>query len=434
MTDLATPAHVPQSAAAALVGDPSSFGRVGEDGTVYVRTDSGERAVGSYPGKSNEEALAYFVRKFETLAAEVALTADRLRNGAMLAEDGEEAIKKLRQQVESINAVGNLAALKIAVENISPLAAIRREEEAVRKAAAAEAKQAARAEAKILKEKLVEEAEMICATDAWKVVGDRLKVLLDEWKKATRLDKATDEALWKRFSSARNAFDKRRRTHFASLDKQRTEFIGAKEALIAEAEKLSTSTDWVNTARKYKALMDSWKAAGRAGKSDEDKLWKRFKAAQDAFFAAKEADFAKREESFSANLAVKEGLLIEAEALLPVTKVGEAKRALRTIQERWEKAGQLPRNVKDKFDSRLRAVEKVIRELDQEESRRTDPLERKRAQENVDKLAEAVANYEKQAAKASAAGDAKKEKEAREAADSRRLWLTEAEKSLAQYK
>jgi len=434
MTDLATPAHVPQSAAAALVGDPSSFGRVGEDGTVYVRTDSGERAVGSYPGKSNEEALAYFVRKFETLAAEVALTADRLRNGAMLAEDGEEAIKKLRQQVESINAVGNLAALKIAVENISPLAAIRREEEAVRKAAAAEAKQAARAEAKILKEKLVEEAEMICATDAWKVVGDRLKVLLDEWKKATRLDKATDEALWKRFSSARNAFDKRRRTHFASLDKQRTEFIGAKEALIAEAEKLSTSTDWVNTARKYKALMDSWKAAGRAGKSDEDKLWKRFKAAQDAFFAAKEADFAKREESFSANLAVKEGLLVEAEALLPVTKVGEAKRALRTIQEKWEKAGQLPRNVKDKFDSRLRAVEKVIRELDQEESRRTDPVERKRAQENVDKLAEAVAIYEKQAAKAAAAGDAKKEKEAREAADSRRLWLTEAEKSLAQYK
>ena len=434
MTDLATPAHVPQSAAAALVGDPSSFGRVGEDGTVYVRTDSGERAVGSYPGKSNEEALAYFVRKFETLAAEVALTADRLRNGAMLAEDGEEAIKKLGQQVESINAVGNLAALKIAVENISPLAAIRREEEAVRKAAAAEANQAARAEAKILKEKLVEEAEMICATDAWKVVGDRLKVLLDEWKKATRLDKATDEALWKRFSSARNAFDKRRRTHFASLDKQRTEFIGAKEALIAEAEKLSTSTDWVNTARKYKALMDSWKAAGRAGKSDEDKLWKRFKAAQDAFFAAKEADFAKREESFSANLAVKEGLLVEAEALLPVTKVGEAKRALRTIQEKWEKAGQLPRNVKDKFDSRLRAVEKVIRELDQEESRRTDPVERKRAQENVDKLAEAVANYEKQAAKAAAAGDAKKEKEAREAADARRLWLTEAEKSLAQYK
>ena len=113
------PTPIPQSAAAALVGDPASFGRVDESGVVYVRTLDGERAVGSYPGKSNEEALAYFVRKFEVLASEVALTADRLRNGAMLAEDGEEAIKKLRQQVETINAVGNLEALKIAVENIS---------------------------------------------------------------------------------------------------------------------------------------------------------------------------------------------------------------------------------------------------------------------------------------------------------------------------
>jgi len=434
MIDQVTPAPVPQSAAAALVGDPSSFGRVGEDGTVYVSTESGERAVGSYPGKSNEEALAYFVRKFETLAAEVALTADRLRNGAMLAEDGEEAIKRLRQQVESINAVGNLAALKIAVENISPLAAIRREEEVVRKAAAAEAKQAARAEAKVLKEKLVVEAEEICATDAWKVVGDRLKVLLDEWKQATRLDKATDEALWKRFSTARNAFDKRRRTHFATLDKQRSEFVGAKESLIAEAEKLATSTDWINTARKYKTLMDSWKVAGRAGKGDEDKLWKRFKAAQDAFFAAKEAEFTKREESFTANLAIKEALLIEAEALLPISKLSDAKRGLRAVQEKWEKAGQLPRNVKDKFEGRLRAVEKTIREADQEDAQRTDPVARKRAEESVAKLAEAVAGYEKQEAKAAAAGDAKKEKDAREAADARRLWLAEAEKSLAQYK
>ena len=60
------PAVMPQavSAASALIGDPSAFGRVGEDGTVFVRTSSGEKAVGSYPGKSPEEALNYFVRKF----------------------------------------------------------------------------------------------------------------------------------------------------------------------------------------------------------------------------------------------------------------------------------------------------------------------------------------------------------------------------------
>jgi len=63
-TEIAQAAKAHVSAASALIGDPSQFGRVAEDGTVYVRTPQGEKAVGSYPGKSAEEALAYFVRKF----------------------------------------------------------------------------------------------------------------------------------------------------------------------------------------------------------------------------------------------------------------------------------------------------------------------------------------------------------------------------------
>ena len=91
--------HSTPSAASALIGDPSQFGRVGEDGTVFVRTNEGEKPVGSYPGKSAEEALAYFVRKFEAVASEVALTAARITSGAMVPQDAYEAVKKLRQQV-----------------------------------------------------------------------------------------------------------------------------------------------------------------------------------------------------------------------------------------------------------------------------------------------------------------------------------------------
>jgi hypothetical protein len=401
---------------------------------VYVRTLDGERAVGSYPGKSNEEALAYFVRKFEVLASEVALTADRLRNGAMLAEDGEEAIKKLRQQVETINAVGNLEALKIAVENISPLAQARREAEAARKAAAA----AAKAEAKIMaaaeKEKIVAEAESLADSDSWKSTGDRLKVLLDEWKKLARIDKPADEALWKRFSAARNHFDRRRRTHFATLDKERSAIVEKKESLIQQAEKLATSTDWVNTARRFKSLMDEWKTTGRASKVDESKLWNRFKSAQDTFFAAKNADLAKREESFAANQAKKEDLATQAEALLPITNLPNAKKSLRDIQDKWEKAGMVPRAVKDKLENRLKAVEKVIRAAADEDSRKSDPIAKKRAQEAVDKLNEAISGYLKQADKFDKAGNATKAAEARAAAEARKLWLMEAEKSLSEFR
>ena len=140
------------SAATALIGDPSQFGRVGEDGTVFVRTNEGEKPVGSYPGKSAEEALAYFVRKFEALASEVALTAARITSGAMVPQDAYEAVKKLRQQVRELNGVGDLAALAQSVEQIEPLIEGHREAYEAKKAAEGAAKAARREQIIVEKE------------------------------------------------------------------------------------------------------------------------------------------------------------------------------------------------------------------------------------------------------------------------------------------
>ena len=433
MTAIDPTPTAPISAAAALVGDPAQWGHVGDDGTVFVRTPEGDRAVGSYPGKSPEEALSYFVRKFETLAAEVALTSARLRSGAITAEDGTAAIKRLRDQVEHINAVGDLAALRIAVDNIAPIAEERRAAEAVKKTVAAEAKVAAREASKAVKEALVIEAEEVAAKDAWKVSGDRLKEILDEWKKAPRLDRKSDEVLWKRFSAARNGFDKRRRTHFATLDAARSQVSSAKEALVKEAESLVTSTNWVSTARRFKELMDLWKASGRGGKADDEKLWGQFKAAQDAFFKTKNADLEKLEANHAANFAIKADLAIQAEALLPISDLGAAKKAFRLITEKWEKTGAVGKKDKDRLDSRLKAVERAVREGEQTEWRRTDPAGRARAQDAVRQLSEAIEGYLKQSEKAQKAGNEKKSTEALAAAEARREWLAEAERTLAEF-
>lgn len=423
----------PISAAAALVGDPAQWGYVAEDGTVFVKTAEGDRAVGSYPGKSPEEALAYFVRKFETLAAEVALTSARLRSGAITAEDGTAAIKRLRDQVENLNAVGDLAALRIAVDNIAPIAEERRAAEAVKKAEAAQAKAVAREAAKGIKEALVIEAEEAAAKDAWKASGDRLKEILDEWKKAPRLDRKTDEALWKRFSAARNSFDKRRRTHFASLDAARSQVAAAKETLVKEAEALAASTNWIPTARRFKELMDQWKASGRGAKGDDEKLWNRFKAAQDAFFAAKSADLEKLEANHAANLIIKEDLATQAEALLPISDLSATKKGLRHITEKWEKTGAVGKKDRDRLEGRLHAVERAIKEAEQSEWRRTDPAARARAEDTVRQLSEAIEGYLKTAEKAEKAGNEKKAKEATAAAEARREWLAEAERTLAEF-
>ena len=422
------------SAASALIGDPAKFGRVGEDGTVYVTTPEGERAVGSYPGKSSEEALAYFVRKFEAVASEVALLAARIKSGAMVPSDGQIAVTKLKEQIANLNGVGDLVTLAKSVDQIPSLIEGHKAAYEARKAAENAAKEAKRAEATAIKEKLVEEAESLALSESWKATGDRLKVLLDEWKAAPRLEKKADADLWKRFSSARNKFDKRRRTHFAQLENQSAAVTQSKSAIIEEAKKLADSKDWLATANRFKELMDAWKAAGRGKKSVDTRLWEEFKAAQDAFFAAKKADLEKRLGTMAANLAKREELIAQFEALLPVTDVKAARNKFHDLHEKWDRIGMTERSKRAALEARLEKVQAEIDSLHQEVSRRSDPTAIAHANSVVQGLLDAIENYEKQAAKAEAAGQSAKALVAREAAAARKAWLAEAQKGLADFK
>ena len=421
------------SAATALIGDPAAFGRVGEDGTVYVRTPNGEKAVGSYPGKSPEEALTYFVRKFEMLASEIALLAARIKSGALVPSDAYSAVKKLREQVKELNAVGDLDALSLSVEQIEPLIEGHREAYEAKRAAESAAKNARLEQILVEKEKIVAESESLALSESWKTTGDRLKLLLDEWKSAPRLEKKTDADLWKRFSSSRNKFDKHRRTHFAALEATQSVVSDAKKTIIAEAEKLAASTEWVPTAKRFKTLMDEWKATGRGKPNDDAKLWARFKAAQDQFFTTKNADLEKRDVTMATNLIKREELVLLIEALIPITNFDETKKALREHMHAWNKIGMTHRDKRATLDARVHAIEIAIKEAEADNWRKTDPAAKARAQEVVKQLSDSIENYEKIAAKSEAAGNTKKALEASESATARKVWLAEAEKSLAEF-
>ncbi|MDA2963249.1 MAG: DUF349 domain-containing protein [Actinomycetota bacterium] len=421
------------SAATALIGDPAAFGRVGEDGTVYVCTSNGEKPVGSYPGKSNDEALSYFVRKFEMLAAEVALLAARVKSGALVPSDAYTAVKKLREQVKEVNAVGDLAALSASLEQIEPLIEGHRETYEAKKAAESAAKRARVEQVLVEKEKIVSEAESLALSESWKTTGARLKVLLDEWKSVPRLDKKSDAELWKRFSSSRNKFDKRRRIHFTALEAVQSVVTDAKKSIVAQAEELATSTQWVPTAKEFRTLMDAWKAAGRGKPSNDAKLWARFKAAQDQFFTAKNADLEKRDTTMITNLIKREELVVLIEALVPITNFEAAKKALREHLDAWNKIGMTHRGKRASLDARVRAVESLIKEAEAAHWRKSDPAAKARATEVVVQLRDSIENYEKIAAKSESLGNTKKAMESRESADARRVWLAEAEKSLAEY-
>ncbi|MER7503132.1 DUF349 domain-containing protein [Nonomuraea pusilla] len=403
------------------------WGRVDDDGTVYVRTAEGERAVGSWQAGEPEEALAYFHRKYDELAGQVTLLEQRVRGTDLAPAQAEASIVKLREAVAEAHAVGDLDALKGRLDALTALVAQRREELKA-------AREHARAEARAVKERIVAEAERIAdETTHWKSGGERLRQLVEEWKAADRIDRATEAALWKRLSAARTAFAKRRKQYFAGLDEQREGVRAAKERIVAEAEELAGSTDWGQTAAIYRDLMQQWKAAGRASREVEDELWGRFKAAQDQFFQARSAVFAERDASLAANAQAKEELLAEAEKIVPVTDARAARAVLRGILERWEAAGPVPRDQRDRLEGGLRRIDEAVRKAEDAEWKRSNPEARARAQSTVDQLRASIEQLEQRLSKAQAAGRAKDVKEAEEALTARRSWLEEAERTLAEF-
>ena len=402
------------------------WGRVDADGTVYVRTADGERAVGSWQAGSPEEALAFYELRYAGLAVEADLLEHRIRETDAGLKDAPAAIERLAESVREAKAVGDLGGLLARVEALPALLAERQNE-----ARAARAK--ATAEARVVKERIVAEAEQIATGSDWRVGGDRLRVLLDEWKACPRLDRKADDALWHRFSTARSAFTKRRKAHYSELEHTRDAARTEKEKLVAEAESLQASQDWAGTSAKYRDLMTRWKTAGRANREVDDALWNRFRTAQDSFFAARNGVAAEKDAEHRANLATKEAVLAEAEALLPVTDAKAARATLRVLLERWEAAGHVPREAKGRLEARLAAVEDAVRTAEEAMWQRTNPAARARAQATVDQLRQAIAGYENQAAKAAAAGNERKAKEATEAAAARREWLAEAERTLAEF-
>ena len=402
------------------------WGRVDAEGTVYVRTGGGERVVGSWQAGSPDEALAFFRRKFESLETEVALLEQRIAATDLSPGSARATIDRLLAATATANAVGDLDSLHARLEALTGQVDHRREE--VRAA-----REHARSEAKDTKERIVAEAEQIAAEAThWKISGERLRQLLDEWKAAPRTDRAVEAALWKRLSVARNAFTKRRKAYFAGLEEEREGAKARKEKLVTEAEALATSTDWGPTAAAFRELMRSWKTSGRAGREDEDDLWTRFKAAQDTFFQERSKVFSAKESELREHASVKAALLDEAGKLVPVTNARAARASLRSIQERWEHAGVVPREAHERLESGLRRVEDAVRKAEETQWRRSNPEALARAQGTVEQIRAAITGLEQQLAKAQARDDTRAVAQAEEAIAARRSWLEEAERTLAE--
>ena len=392
---------------------------VGEEVTV---TDGNEtRVVGPARG---DDPLAPYIKAYFELRASVERFQARLASAELSPKDIDDALVSLRSSLDKPDVIGDLAALRQHFE------ALEAESKGVRERIQEE-RRVARDAAVAEREEIVARAEAIAAKPEkqvhWKNDTTALRGLLDEWKTAqrdqTRIPKDAEKSLWKRFTTARSAFEKARKQHFAELDKENSGVASRKEKLVADAERLAESTDWDRTARAFRDLMGEWKTAGRGRRSVDDALWKRFQTAQDAFFDARRGASEAEDQALAGNVEAKEAAVVQAESILPVKDLNAAKQALRAAQDRFEDAGMVPRGDVARLNKRMSAVEKAVRDAEDAQWHSRNPELEARATGALAQLQDAIADLETDLEKAKADGDKRAIKKAQEALDARRAWL-----------
>lgn len=399
----------------------NAFGKVDETGTVFVRIENEWRKVGQYPDGTHEEALALFERKYADLEGQVRLLEQRVRGGAN-ANDIAKSAAKLAEQVAEAKAVGDLPALSARLSAITEksdtLAQQQREEQ-----------QAALAAAEQERTQIVLAAEAIAARDLsnvkWKDVSAEVEALFAQWKdhqaNGPRLPKSTNDALWKRFRAARTTVEAARRQFFAQLDAQHKHAKQEKQRLIEESKALaSRGADAIPA---YRALLDQWKAAGRAGRKIDDALWADFKAAGDVLFEAKAEIRAAEDAEFNDNLVAKRALLKDAEPILKIKDRVAARDALSPIQRKWDEIGKVPRDNIREVEDGLRKIEQHVRSLDDAHWNETNPERKARSEGLAGQLEDSIEQLEADLAKAKSSKNAARAKDLESELATKRQWL-----------
>ncbi len=406
----------------------TQFGRVDAENNVFV-IDGSERKVGQYPGVTPDEALAYFVRKFEDLAAQVRILEQRVAN-KVDSHGMKKIAAKLVEDLREPAAVGDLADLRRRVNNLDEkiTALVAEKHEATKEATA---------EALASRLKIAERAEQIANQDAsktqWKSSGAEMTKLFEQWqelqKSGPKVSKSDADAIWKRFSSARTRFETAKRGYFAGLDAT-NKIVKAKKNSIVEAAEALVAKGSDDIAA-YRKLLDEWKASGRTPGKSDDALWARFKSAGDTIFAKKSETAVVENAEQEKNLAIKLEIIKDAASIDPEKDLAGAKKALQVIQQRWEKAGKVPKDKLRETEDKLRAIEAKVRKVEEEQWRKTDPAAIERSNSVTTQLEDSIKKLEAALEKATASKDAKKIKDATEALEARKAWLEVVKASMA---
>jgi hypothetical protein len=183
-----------------------------------------------------------------------------------------------------------------------------------------------------------------------------MRNLQEKWKSVAAAPRSQAETLWTRFKTAQDQVYEKCKDFFAQQAAERQENLKKKEALVARAESMAESTDWVRTAEAIKQLQAEWKAIGPVTRGHEKAVWERFRTACDRFFTRRQEDLKERKHEWAENLARKEALIAEAEQLAQSSEWEKSAGRIKQLQAEWKKIGPVRKNKSEIVWQRFRAA------------------------------------------------------------------------------
>ena len=185
-------------------------------------------------------------------------------------------------------------------------------------------------------------AREITSSNQWNSLSKEIEDIQAEWRKIGFATRKENQKIYDRFRAACDAFFARKREYYNSFKENMSGNMEKKMAIIEEAESLAGSKDWKATGDRLIELQKLWKEIGAVPRKKSEQLWKRFRAACDAFFEARDKSEDRPKNDFRANLAAKKALIAEINAFEVPSDGEEARAAASAFAEKWNAIGFVP--------------------------------------------------------------------------------------------
>ena len=212
------------------------------------------------------------------------------------------------------------------------------------------------------KEQFCQKAEELSEDENVVDAFKELQKLHEQWKEFGPVAKEFRDQIWDRFKAATAVINKKYQAYFEAQKSKQAENLVAKTALcekveaIANKEDIKSSNEWNALSKEIEDIQKEWKTIGFASKKDNQKVYDRFRAACDKFFAKKRDFYVQFKDNMNENLEKKLAIITEAEALKNSTEWKATADKLIELQARWKEIGAVPRKKSEQLWKRFRAA------------------------------------------------------------------------------